>query len=120
MRQLTLPGWYLYEVWFWPDLVMHTFAGMMDRGRGEPLGTLQEVFDRIWGERGRQGSWRGTYLPEPGQPYFGSLWRMFHDLGVNYWVVYTAGLSYRAYMGLDCYVRTYTHGMPESYYRIVK
>ena len=114
MRRLTLPGWYLFEVWFFPGLVMHNFAGMMDPDTGGMLvGAAQQVFDGMWHERGRKDEWRGTYLPEPGQPYFGSLWRMLHDLGVKYWVVYTAGISYRAYCGLDCYIRTYTHGMPE-------
>ena len=114
MRRLTLPGWYLFEVWFFTGLVMHNFAGMVDSHTGGiRLGTAQEVFDGIWHKQGKKDKWRGEYLPVPGQPYFGSFWRMIHDLDVKYWVVYTTGLSYRAYYGLDCYIRTYTHGTPE-------
>ena len=109
VRGIHDPGWYHFGAWFFPGLVMHNFSGMRDEITGGIfLGDAQSLFTKKWAERGMEQIWKRQYLPLPGEPYFQSLWRMLFELGTRYWMVYTSGLSYHAYRGLDCYIRTYS------------
>ena len=117
-RPVTHPGWHLFEAWYFSGLVMHNITGMtITQTGGVRLGLAHEVFDRAWMDKSRHTrlnvNWRQMYLPRADEQYFDCLWRMLMDLDVKYWMVYTAGLSYKAYRGLDCYIRSYARDVTE-------
>ena len=108
------PGWWRYHVYWFEGLAMHNVKDMIERHGGILLGTAEEVLDKEWARRHIDGrTWRSRYLPQPGFAHLLPLWSMLHDLQVVTWTLYTTGLSWHAYRGIDVYIRQYAWGMPE-------
>ena len=113
-RQTVLfPGWLDFDIFWYAGLVLDNVHGMYTQPPPVFMGRLGQVFDEFC-NIARIPQWRRTYQPIPGMHIYAPLWNLLHDLGMPLWKVYTSGLSWRAFAGLDVYVRTYINGMPEQ------
>mgnify|MGYP001601429868 CR=1 FL=1 len=111
-QPVLLPGWLQFDIFWYRGLVLDNIHGMYEQPPPVFKGRLGEVFDQLC-DMARIPDWRRKYGPIPGMPIYAPLWNLLHDLRMPLWKVYTSGLSWRAFAGLDVYVRTYIHGMPE-------
>ena len=109
------PGWWRYDVFWFEGLAMTNVKDMIEQAHGGiHLGPAEAVLDEEWRRRRIDGNtWRKKYLPQPGSSHLMPLWGMLHDLHVATWTLYTTGLSWHAYRGIDVYIRQYAWGMPE-------
>ena len=112
-QPVLLPGWHEFDVFWYGGLVLDNIHGMYTHPPPVFMGRLGQVFDRLC-DIARIPQWRSTYRPIPGMQIYARLWDILHDLRMPLWKVYTSGLSWRAFAGLDVYVRTYIHGLPEQ------
>jgi hypothetical protein len=112
MAVVVHPGWWYFDVYFFPYLAIGNFWGMTQYQEGGwKLGQAWEVFDDIW--RANDVKWRIQFAPELGKSYFDSLWRMLAALKIPYFQIITTGVSWKGYRCLDMYQRTHILGMPD-------
>ena len=104
----------LFAVYWYPGLALLNFHGMTDWNStgGIYRGTVQEVFSKVWNQRGLT-TWEIRYgIPRPGDEYYDMLFRMLHDLGMPFYTLVTSGYSWRGYRALDVYIRPFVYGQP--------
>ena len=115
MAVVVHPGWWYFDVYFFPHLAMGNIWGMTVYEKGGWLiGQAWQVFDMLWKSNGV--NWRIQFAPTLGKSYFDSLWRMLAVLNIPYFQIITTGVSWKGFRCLDMYQRTHVLGLPEPKY----
>ena len=114
------PHWMLYEVYWFPTLVLGNFKGITEARYSPTLlpGTFGEFLGQYFASKGVSPTdWRRRYC-QPREGYFRTSLRILlqQEFSVRYWMEIVAGRSWLAFRGLDVYV-SYHSAMsaPEQY-----
>ncbi len=93
--------WFYFEVFWYPRLTLMNVCGLTDPQYGiRPLGNLGHLLEDMCISQGRV-NFRARYMQMLDGHYWASLRVCLHELGVTHWAEITAGLSWKAYRGLD-------------------
>ena len=104
---ITAPEWCFYTVFWFAGLVLLNFAGIGQRKYNGtelemPLGILLRTACES------QGIQFLPYVQITGGSYHRSLRQLLYDLGIFAHLEITTGLSWRAYRGLDAYLKVFS------------
>ena len=112
-RVIVKPHYYLYEVWFHPNVVPFNFKGL--GWGGYRVGNFEEVLQSFCMRMGIQ-DWRLRYAPLSDEYHDQNLARLLGALGICYHIRIMSGLSKSAFRALDVYTRVVASGdAPPAY-----
>ena len=109
---VTEPSWLWYEVWWFRGMAFLNWYGITDPAhQGVFVGYLGDVLHRLCSSQG-MSQWRSQYCHIQHGQYRQGLRNLLPRLGIHNWCEITSGLSWRAYCGLDVYLRVFSNNMP--------